>query len=88
MTWKIADGTRWVQDDAGTLTGDPDTLAGMEEYAGLPVELATMAGVYEPTGSDDPVGRYLLARQLLPGGTVTGDEPAVPAAEYDPDVVY
>lgn len=86
--WKVSDGHVWIQYDGGAVTGDPDSLASVSVYAGQPVPLATMAGVYEPTDTADEVGLFLLARHLIPAGTALGTPPEVPAAEYAAGDVY
>ncbi len=80
--WRIesAGGARFVEVlPDGTYVADPDTERAVTRFTGRPVEIAPMGTAYTPTGPDDRVWLFLLARYVMPAPvTVHGDPPDIP----------
>lgn len=77
--WSISNGMEWIrEDDAGQLTGHPDTVETVRAWTGLTAAYRAPIDGYQPYGPDDPYGWYLIGQRVIPDGRVAGTPPTAP----------
>lgn len=88
MKWRFdgPDGL-WLGWD-GRLVGHPVAVEWAAELAGQWLPMTPTGPGYEITWPPDEVAAYLVAEAVLRPAEVTGDRPALPLPEIDPDVDY